>query len=157
MRNCSSCQLQTIHPSKPAGLLQPLDVPSYAWHTMTTDYITGLPLTPKGNNATAVFVDKLTMYEYAVPCSDQSDAADWANMYVQHVVQHEGLSLSSSLTEVLSLAVSSTKLLLFACASNGICPLQVTLRLMARLSVRTESWQVSKDSFGHCHSSQASH
>jgi len=37
-------------------------------------------------------VDKLTKYVYAVPCSDTSDAVDWANMYVEHVVQHEGLS-----------------------------------------------------------------
>ena len=92
VRNCSSCQLRTTHPSKPAGLLQPLDVPPYAWHTVTTDYITGLPCTPKGNNAIAVFVDKLTKYVCELPCTDKSDAVDWANMYVEHVVQHEGLS-----------------------------------------------------------------
>ena len=92
VRNCPSCQLQTTHPSKPKGLLQPLDVPPYAWHTVTTDYITGLPRTPKGNNAIAVFVDKLTKHVHAVPCSDTSTAVDWANMYVEHVVQHEGLS-----------------------------------------------------------------
>ena len=58
----------------------------------TTNYITGL-LTAKGNNAIAVFVDKLTKYVYAVSCSYKSDAVDWANMYVEHVVQHEGLSV----------------------------------------------------------------
>ena len=93
VRNCSSCQLRTTHPSKPAGLLQPLDVPPYAWHTVTTDYITGLPCTPEGNNAIAVFVDKLTKYVYELPCTDKSDAVDWANMYVEHVVQHEILSI----------------------------------------------------------------
>ena len=36
VRDCSSCQLQTAHPSKPTGLLQPLDVPPSAWHTVTT-------------------------------------------------------------------------------------------------------------------------
>ena len=90
--NCPSCQVQTNKPAKPTGLLQPLDVPPYAWHTVTTDYITGLPLTPNGNNAIAVFVDKLTKYVYAVPCNDKLNAVDWANMYVEHVVQHEGLS-----------------------------------------------------------------
>ena len=62
------------------------------WRTVTTDYITGLPLTTKGHNAIAVFVDKLTKYVYAVPCSNTSDATDWAHMYVEHVVQHQGLS-----------------------------------------------------------------
>lgn len=69
-----------------------MDVPPYAWHTVTTDYITGLPLTADGNNAIADFVDKLTKYLHAVPCKNTSDAGDWANMYMQHVVQHEGLS-----------------------------------------------------------------
>ena len=67
-------------------------MPPDAWHTVTTDYITGLPLTPKGNYAIAVFVDKLTKYVYAVPCNEKANAVDWANMYVEHVVQYEGLS-----------------------------------------------------------------
>ena len=69
-------------------------MPPYAWHTVTTDYITVLPCSPKGNNAIAVseFVDELTKYVYAVPCTDKSDAVDWANMFIEHVVQHEGLS-----------------------------------------------------------------
>ena len=91
IRHCPSCQLQTPNPSKPTGLLQPLDVPPFAWHTVTTDYITGLPVTADGHNAIAVFVNKLTKYVYAVSCTDTS-AIDWADMYVQHVVQHEGLS-----------------------------------------------------------------
>ena len=57
---------------------------------MTTDYITGLPPTPNGNNAILVFVCKLTKYVYAIACSDKSSAVDWADMYIQHVVQHEG-------------------------------------------------------------------
>ena len=60
IRHCSSCQLQISHSSKPTGLLQPLEVPPFAWHTVTTDYITGLLVTADGHNAIAVFVDKLT-------------------------------------------------------------------------------------------------
>ena len=33
-------QRQSVHPSKPTGLLQFLDVLPIAWHTVTTDYIT---------------------------------------------------------------------------------------------------------------------
>ena len=80
---------------KPLILQSPLaylDVPPFAWHTVTTDYITGLPRTGNGHNVIACFVDNLTKNVCAVPCTDTSDAVDWANMYVQHVVQHEGLS-----------------------------------------------------------------
>jgi len=108
--NCPSCQLQTTQPSRPAGLLQPLDVPPHAWHTVTTDYITGLPRTPKGNNAIAVFVDKLTKYVYAVPCSDTSDAVDWANIMLNMLCSMRDCLLSSSLTEALSSKVHSTGL-----------------------------------------------
>ena len=73
------------------GLLQSFEVPPYAWHTVTTDYITGHPLTADGNNAIVMSVDKLTKYVHAVPCKTTSDVVDWANMYMQHGVQHEGL------------------------------------------------------------------
>ena len=39
-----------------------------------------------------MFVGKLTKYVYAVPCRNASDVVDWAHMYVEHVVQHQGLS-----------------------------------------------------------------
>ena len=51
-----------------------------------------MPVTADGHKAIAVFVDKLTKYVYAVPCTGTSDAVHWAMLYVQHVVQHEGLS-----------------------------------------------------------------
>ena len=79
-------------------------MPPYAWHTVTTDYITGLPLTPKGNNAIVVFVDKLTKYVYAVACNEKSNAVDWANMYVEHVLQHpRGPQFISAFNKALSL------------------------------------------------------
>lgn len=67
------------------GLLQLLIVPPSPWHTITTDYITGLPLTPDGRDTIAVFVAKLTKYACAVP-------SDGVKMYVLLVVQHEDLS-----------------------------------------------------------------
>ena len=78
IRHCCRCQLQTSNTSKPTALLQPLDVPPFAWHTVITDLITGLPVTADGHNATAVFIDKLIKYVYAVPCTDTFDAVEWA-------------------------------------------------------------------------------
>ena len=43
-------------------------------------------------NPIAMFVCKLTKHVYAVPCTDKSNVVDWANIYVHHVVQHEGLA-----------------------------------------------------------------
>ena len=60
VKHCPSCQVQKPASSGPIGLLQPLEVPPCPWHTVTTDYMTGLPKTAKGNTAIVVFVDKLT-------------------------------------------------------------------------------------------------
>ena len=88
---------------------------------------TGLPLTPKRNTAVAVFVDKMTKYVYAAPCNEKSNAVDWASMYVEHVVQHEGLSAVRSVTGALSSTVRSTRPWLSAWVLLGTCLLHVTL------------------------------
>ena len=82
-------RLQLAHPAKPSGLLQPLDVRLWLLHTVTTDHMAALLLTPNGNNAIAAFVCKNTKYVHEWFCSDKSDAHDWARVYVEHVVQHE--------------------------------------------------------------------
>ena len=131
VRACQSCRRQSVHPSKPTGLLQPLDVPPFAWHTVTTDYITGLPTTPKGNNAIAVFVDKLTKYVYAVPCKDTSTAVDWASMYPEHVVQPEGLSIVIIPDRRPQFTSAFNKSLALR-PGIGICLLHAILRLMVQ-------------------------
>ena len=75
-------QVQSVHPPKPQGLLQSLQVPPYPFHVVTSDHITGLPRTQNGYNATAVSVCKLTRCVYAVLCTDKTNAADRANIYV---------------------------------------------------------------------------
>ena len=45
--------------------------------------ITGLRHRPTDSSAVAVFVNELTKHMYTVPCSDNSDAVDWASIYVE--------------------------------------------------------------------------
>ena len=42
-----------------------------------------------GQSTSAVAVDELTKYVYGNAYT--ADAVDWANLYVQHIVQREGL------------------------------------------------------------------
>ena len=91
VRNCPSCQVQTNKPAKPAAYCNLL-----MFHRMLgtlpllTTLLVCLSLPKAIMQLLSVFVDKLTKYVYAVPC--KSNAVDWANMYVEHVGQHEGLS-----------------------------------------------------------------
>ncbi len=58
--NCPGCQVNKNFPGKTAGETRPSTVPPYRWHTVITDYVTGLPETENGRDAMAVFDDKLT-------------------------------------------------------------------------------------------------
>ena len=74
----------------PLGLLQSLEEPPYPWHTVTTDYRTGLPKTAAVVDAIVVFVDKLTKYVCLVACSKESSAFDWVSMFLDNVHEHFG-------------------------------------------------------------------
>src|SRR6185503_2522849 len=45
---------------RPAGTLQPLNIPEWKWEDISTDFIIGLPQTQKGYDSIWVIVDRLT-------------------------------------------------------------------------------------------------
>ena len=76
---------------KPAGLLKPLETPSYPWESISTDFITCLPVTSKGNDTLAVWVDRLTKYVVLHPCTLTLNAVDFAQLTVDHVISKHGV------------------------------------------------------------------
>ena len=68
---CAKCQANKASTKKPYGAYQPLPVPPHPWHTITMDFITGLPQTVSGLDTIAVFVDKLTKLVHLYPCTDR--------------------------------------------------------------------------------------
>lgn len=46
---CLICQKSKVEHQKPAGLLQPLDVPEWKWDSISMDFVTGLLNTPRGH------------------------------------------------------------------------------------------------------------
>jgi hypothetical protein len=57
---CDTCQRVKVEHQRPAGLLQPLEVPMWKWDDISMDFIVGLPCTQKGNDSIWVIVDRLT-------------------------------------------------------------------------------------------------
>ena len=58
--SCDTYQRVKAEHQKPAGLLQPIQVPEWKWDEVGMDFITGLPKTRKGNDSIWVIVDRLT-------------------------------------------------------------------------------------------------
>jgi hypothetical protein len=57
---CDTCQRVKAEHQRPAGLLQPLQVPEWKWEEIAMDFIMGLPRTQSGYDSIWVIVDRLT-------------------------------------------------------------------------------------------------
>jgi hypothetical protein len=57
---CLTCQESKVEHQKPAGLLTPLDILEWKWDSISMDFVTSFPNTPRGYDAIWVIVDRLT-------------------------------------------------------------------------------------------------
>ena len=60
VQKCLTCQQVKAEHQKPAGLLQPLEIPQWKWEQITMDFVSGLPKTTAGHDSVWVIVDRLT-------------------------------------------------------------------------------------------------
>lgn len=89
--SCASCQRNKSSNQVPYGLLQPLPLPSQRWSQVTMDLIVQLPKTPRGYDAVATFVDRLTKMVHFAPCHTSDDAPAIAQLFFDHVFKLHGL------------------------------------------------------------------
>jgi len=64
----------TVRPVRPAGpsrvlklWLTPLDVPEWKWDSISMDFVTSLPNTPRGHDTIWVIVDRLRKSAHFIP------------------------------------------------------------------------------------------
>jgi hypothetical protein len=93
VRQCSTCQQAKHDHTKPAGLLQPLPIPSGIWRELTMDFVEGLPMSD-GANVIMVVVDRLTKYAHLVPLKHPFTASTVAQAFLDSVVKLHGVPLS---------------------------------------------------------------
>ena len=77
-----TCQQVKAEHQKPAGLLQPLEVPEWKWEHITMDFVTGLPRTPKGHDAIWVIVDRLTKSAHFLAMNVKDSLPKLAKLYI---------------------------------------------------------------------------
>lgn len=88
---CPFCQRNKATTTKPAGLLQPLPVPTDVWDSVSMDFITQLPPTASGHDSLLVFVDRLSKMTHLVAMNGTDSAEDVARHFVTNVFRLHGL------------------------------------------------------------------
>jgi hypothetical protein len=89
---CPPSQRYKSQSHQPYGLLQPLEMPEGPSDSISYDFITKLPLTPRGHDSICVFVDRFLKMAFFVPCHETITAKGFAKLYVDHVQATQGLS-----------------------------------------------------------------
>lgn len=84
VQKCHTCQKQKVSQQLPAGLLQPLHVPSRVWEDITLDFIEGLP-NSHGVDTILVIVDRFLKYGHFVPLKHPFTALTVANLFLKEV------------------------------------------------------------------------
>ncbi|CAJ2628780.1 unnamed protein product [Trifolium pratense] len=91
---CIVCQQVKIEHQKPAGLLQPLEIPQWKWEQITMDFVSGLPRTKKGHDSIWVIVDRLTKSAHFIAVKTTFKAPKYAELFISKIVKLHGVPLS---------------------------------------------------------------
>ncbi|XP_066159624.1 uncharacterized protein [Oryza sativa Japonica Group] len=76
---------------RPAGLLQPLQIPEWKWEEIGMDFITGLPRTSSGHDSIWVVVDRLTKVAHFIPVHTTYTGKRLAELYLSRIMCLHGV------------------------------------------------------------------
>jgi hypothetical protein len=93
VRACHICQQAKPERLPPAGLLQPLPVPSEPWEVATMDFIDGLPPS-RTYNCLLVVVDKFSKYAHFIPLKHPYTASKVADLFVDNIYRLHSMPFS---------------------------------------------------------------
>lgn len=91
IQSCLVCKACRPSGGKPPGELQPISPPFIPFHTITIDFITGLPSTPNEYDCVLTLTNKATKYVKLMPGQIDEDAFYWAIKVFDYVVCEWGL------------------------------------------------------------------
>ena len=94
VQSCLICQKAKIEHQRPAGLLQPLDIPEWKWDGIAMDFVTALPKTQKKHDAIWVIIDRLTKSAHFIPINQTFSLERLARVYVKEIVRLHGIPTS---------------------------------------------------------------
>jgi hypothetical protein len=87
-----TCQRVKVEHPRPAGLLQPLQVPEWKWEEIAMDFIVGFPRTQSRYDSIWVIVDRLTKVAHFIPVKTTYFGPQLAELYMSRIVCLHGVS-----------------------------------------------------------------
>jgi hypothetical protein len=88
---CDTCRMVKADHMRPAGLLQPLSIPSWKWEDISIDFIMGLPLTACKFNSIWVIIDQLTKSTHFIQVHTFYRAEKYAELYIARILCLHGV------------------------------------------------------------------
>ncbi|MCI14451.1 hypothetical protein A2U01_0035582, partial [Trifolium medium] len=89
VQKCVVCQQAKTTNTSPAGLLQPLPIPTQVWEDIAMDFITGLH--PSfGYTTIMVIVDRLTKYAHFISMKSDYSSKSVAEAFMHNIVKLHG-------------------------------------------------------------------
>ena len=88
---CPICQRNRKPTHKPHGEMLSLPVPKDTWTSVSMDFITGLPLTPRGHDSIMVVVDRMSKMVHLIANQQNNTAVQVAQLYQDRVFALHGL------------------------------------------------------------------
>jgi len=87
---CDICQRVKAELKRPAGLLQPQDIPVWKWEDISMDFIVGLPRSQKGHDSIWVIVDRLTKVAHFILMKIAYTTDKLADLYIDNILHLHG-------------------------------------------------------------------
>ena len=88
---CDTCRRVKAEHQRPAGMLQPLPIPEWKWDVINIDFVTGLPRSPKGNDAIWVLIDRFSKVAHFLPVKTKLNVKQMAELYLARIVSLHGI------------------------------------------------------------------
>ena len=81
--SCDVCQAAKSRRVDTARVPRPLPVPDTKWHSVSIDWVSGLPPTTRGHDAIMTVVDRFSKRGMFIPCRKDMTADDLIYVFVR--------------------------------------------------------------------------